>query len=103
LETQNKKNKVLIIAGDISAYYDTLQETLNYLKEKFENVFFTFGNNELRIKKKEKYKSSFEKLEKMLEICDELGIITEPKKINNIWIVPIFVFLKQLKKGLVLS
>ena len=93
VDTQtNIENKILIIAGDISAYLETLEETLKLIKKGFSQVFFTFGNNELRIKKKEKFKNSFEKLDKVLKICKELEIETEPKKINNTWIVPLFVF-----------
>lgn len=83
------KEKILIVAGDISAYLDTLEETLKLLKQGYKYVFFTFGNNELRVKKKENFKDSFEKLNHIITLCEKIGVETKAKRIHNTWVVPL--------------
>lgn len=83
------QEKILICAGDISAYMDTLEDTLKLLKQVYKHVFFTFGNNELRVKKNQKYFDSLVKLEHILGLCKKIGIETEAKQINDVWIVPL--------------
>jgi predicted phosphodiesterase len=95
IEQQTRaEDKILIISGDVSADLDILEDTFILLKKGYSRVFFTFGNNEMRLKPGEKYKSSLEKLETILKICEKCSIETEPANINGVWIVPLMAWYK---------
>jgi UDP-2,3-diacylglucosamine pyrophosphatase LpxH len=79
---------IIIIAGDISTKQSYLRETLKLFRNRFKNVFFVPGNNEMRLSKKEdsKITSSIEKFEKVLQICEELDVSTSPKSVHGVTI-----------------
>jgi len=83
---------VLIVAGDISTDIKVMKDTLVFLKTIFAHVFFVPGNNELRITRGDKsIKNSVEKFAQVIQVCKEIGIEVEPKKVyNQVWIVPLF-------------
>lgn len=63
---------------------------MSLLNSKFQQVFVVPGNHDLWCRKENDPSSSLEKLEVILKWCKDEGIHTEPKKINNVWIVPIY-------------
>eukprot|EP01127_Copromyxa_protea_P018271 TRINITY_DN5709_c0_g1_i2.p1 TRINITY_DN5709_c0_g1~~TRINITY_DN5709_c0_g1_i2.p1 ORF type:complete len:199 (-),score=44.70 TRINITY_DN5709_c0_g1_i2:9-605(-) len=81
---------VLIVAGDISGDCKVIEETLLLLLQVFPTIFYCPGNNELRMHKKEKGFDSIEKFEKVMKICEKIGVHVTAKKINGVWIVPLF-------------
>eukprot|EP01103_Thecamoeba_quadrilineata_P015297 TRINITY_DN4792_c0_g1_i1.p1 TRINITY_DN4792_c0_g1~~TRINITY_DN4792_c0_g1_i1.p1 ORF type:complete len:284 (+),score=30.51 TRINITY_DN4792_c0_g1_i1:12-863(+) len=88
---QTSKEDVLILAGDISQDLDVVEETLKFLKAIFVNIFYVPGNNELRLdKNNQTFSDSVEKFHHLTSLCQNLGIHTEPKVINEVLIVPLF-------------
>jgi len=86
----NKQTDILILAGDISTKLSIVKKTFQLIHRYFDHVFFVPGNNELRIGKSETFQDSFQKFHEILKICKEMNIYTTPKKINGVWIVPLF-------------
>lgn len=78
---------LLIVAGDIADKLDVMEKTLRHLKRFFRYVSYTPGNHELWVRGEEK--DSAEKLQKILSLCREIGVQTEPAKYNGVWIVPL--------------
>src|SRR5215203_1761144 len=66
----------LIVAGDISDRLEVIRETLSLLRSKFRHVLFTPGNHELWVRGEEF--SSLEKLQRVINLCDELDVTTTP-------------------------
>lgn len=57
----------------------------------FPTIFYVPGNNELRRYKESK--TSFDSLKKfgeILKLCERVGVNVKPKKVNGVWIVPLF-------------
>jgi hypothetical protein len=82
------KNDLLIVAGDIADRIDVIGKTLMLLRDRFQNVFYLPGNHELWVRS-EKY-HSIDKFKIILSLCHALNIETQPKKIDGIWIVPLY-------------
>lgn len=82
------RDDALIVAGDISDRLETMRETLLLLRAKFRTLFFTPGNHELWVRGVDY--DSIGKLNRVLELCDELDVITEPARLDDVWIVPLF-------------
>lgn len=82
------RNDALIVAGDISDRLEVIRETLQLLRAKFQHVLFTPGNHELWVRNGNI--NSLEKLQRVLELCDELDVTTRPLRLNDLWIVPLF-------------
>ncbi|ELR17623.1 Ser/Thr phosphatase, putative [Acanthamoeba castellanii str. Neff] len=110
---------VLIVAGDVSTELSLLRRTLGFLAEVFHgghdeganedeeeeeeerstkkrmsNVFFCPGNNELRLARSDKKQNgtcdSLAKLADVLRVCEEVGVHTQPAKVNGqVWVVPL--------------
>ncbi|KAG6555954.1 hypothetical protein Mapa_001894 [Marchantia paleacea] len=84
------KQHTLILAGDVTDNLETFEITMKLLKEKFNNVFFVPGNHDLWCRREEDNVSdSLTKLEKLIETCRSVGILTNPSNIDGVWIVPI--------------
>ncbi len=84
----------LLIAGDVTDRLDVLTLCLNALKQRFADVFFVPGNHDLWLHKND-FNCSIKKFHHIMALCQRLGILTEPKKIqldsgNSAWIVPLF-------------
>ena len=78
----------LIVAGDIADRLDIIKNTLSLLSNKFQHVFYIPGNHELWVRHDDC--DSVEKLHRVLELCDELGVQTRPASVYGLWIVPLF-------------
>jgi predicted phosphodiesterase len=78
----------LIVAGDISDRVEIVRETLLLLRSKFRQVLFTPGNHELWVRGEAI--NSIEKLQRILTLCDELGVATAPLRLEDLWVVPLF-------------
>jgi len=82
------RGDALIVAGDISDRLEVIRETLQLLRARFRHVFFTPGNHELWVRGADI--NSLEKFQRVIELCDELDIVTRPLRLSDLWIVPLF-------------
>jgi hypothetical protein len=82
------RDDALIVAGDVSDRVEIIRETLLLLRSKFRKLLFTPGNHELWVRGAKI--NSVEKLQLILDLCDELDIATTPLKLENLWVVPHF-------------
>jgi len=82
------RNDALIVAGDISDRLEVIRGTLQLLRAKFRHVLFTPGNHELWVRGSDT--DSLDKLQRVLDLCDELDVITRPVRLEDLWIVPLF-------------
>src|SRR5689334_22122799 len=82
------RDDALIVAGDISDRLEIIRETLQLLRSKFRHLLFTPGNHELWVRSAEY--DSIEKLQRVLELCAELGVSTSPVRFADFWVVPLF-------------
>lgn len=78
----------LIVAGDISDRFEVIRETLLLLRRKFRHLLFTPGNHELWVRGA--HYDSVEKFKRVLSLCDELGVVTAPLRLEKLWVVPLF-------------
>ena len=82
------RDDTLIVAGDISDRVEIIRETLLLLRSKFRHVLFTPGNHELWVRRTEF--DSIEKFYQVLQLCDDIGVVTKPLHLDGFWIVPLF-------------
>lgn len=78
----------LIVAGDIADQLRVIKDTLALLKTKFKHVCYTPGNHELWVRNENT--DSLQKFHAVLALCDGLGVLTRPAKLDGRWIVPLF-------------
>ncbi|HEX2091352.1 MAG TPA: metallophosphoesterase [Longimicrobiaceae bacterium] len=78
----------LIVAGDIADGMDRLEATLALLRARFREVFFVPGNHELWVRGDTG--DSVDKFNRILRLCDSLGVRTRPARLEGVWIVPLF-------------
>jgi len=88
ISDESHQNDVLIVAGDIAHRLDQITATLSLLKSKFSEVFYLPGNHELWVRGESG--DSIQKLNVILESCDQLGVHTAPMRVGPLWIVPLF-------------
>ena len=81
-------NDALIVAGDISDRPEIIRDTLQLLRSKFRYLLFTPGNHELWVRGVEY--DSIEKLQRVLQLCANLNVITSPVRFDDFWVVPLF-------------
>jgi len=87
----------LVLAGDVAANLEVLEETLRLLASRFKKVFYCPGNHEVWAARSTQPTSSegspsFTKLEKVRGICEKLGVSMEPELVGGeagVWIVPL--------------
>lgn len=95
VQRDEHKEDVLIVAGDVSERLPTFVSTMRDFKTCFGHVFFVPGNHDLWVEKDTEGRSveggnSLDKLKELEKICDEIGVCTKPKLINDaVWIVPL--------------
>jgi predicted phosphodiesterase len=77
----------LIVAGDIADAPDRVEATLSFLRTRFREVFFVPGNHELWVRAGTG--DSADKFERLLRLCDALGVRTRPTRLDGVWIVPL--------------
>jgi len=80
---------VLILAGDVSNNLKILRATLEVACARFGRVFFCPGNHDLWLHKEDGCSDSVQKLHKILELCEEVGVRTQPEEVDGILIVPL--------------
>ncbi|HEU4834979.1 MAG TPA: metallophosphoesterase [Pyrinomonadaceae bacterium] len=78
----------LIVAGDVSDRIDIIRETLLLLRSKFRYLLFTPGNHELWVRNSDL--TSIDKLQQVLQLCEEIDVATTPQRFDDLWIVPLF-------------
>lgn len=81
------KDDALLVAGDISDQLEVLGETLTLLERRFSKIFFVPGNHELWVRSGGH--DSVDKLHMLSELCDRLGIHTQPARAGDLWVVPL--------------
>jgi len=93
LSGEDYRHDVLLLAGDVCHGIDKLEKALAHLQQKFAEVFFLNGNHELWLLDSD-CSDSLQKFHRVLDICRDVGIRTQPAKIDDggagIWIVPLF-------------
>ena len=82
------RDDTLIVAGDVSDRLEIIRETLLLLRSKFRHVLFTPGNHELWVRNTKI--TSIDKLQEVLNLCEELNVATTPQRFDDLWIVPLF-------------
>ena len=82
------RDDTLIVAGDVSDRLEIIRATLLLLRSKFRHVLFTPGNHELWVRNSEL--NSIDKLQQVLQLCEELNVVTKPVRFDDLWIVPLF-------------
>lgn len=93
LSSEDFQLDALIVAGDVSDCLATLEITLSILVRKFHSVFFTPGNHDLWLSAGDK--DSLAKLRRIIKLCDDLGVVTEARKIGapgqpgGLWVAPL--------------
>jgi predicted phosphodiesterase len=98
LSKTDYQGDALILAGDVSDKINLLKETFVSLLTRFKYLFFVPGNHEAWIRQNE-FANSIEKLNYVSQLANLLGIITVPKQIENVWIIPILSWYVQPKEG----
>lgn len=92
----------LILAGDVSDRLEILCDTFTYLRSIFAHVCYVPGNHELWVRKRECV-NSIAKFWQICELCETLGIHTQPLKItaggHGVWIVPLFSWYMKPEEG----
>ena len=78
----------LIVAGDIAHQLDTVATTLAGLRARFGRVFYVPGNHELWVGNSQE--TSVERFERILALCRQLQVDTQPARAGKYWIVPLF-------------
>jgi predicted phosphodiesterase len=82
------RDDALIVAGDVSDRLEIIRETLLLLKARFRHVLFTPGNHELWVRNTKI--NSIDKLQQVLQLCEEINVVTKPVRFDDLWIVPLF-------------
>lgn len=80
-----------MVAGDITHDLKKLRDFFVEMKARFAYIFYVPGNHEMWIRPSDTAKDSLQKFKQILALCDELGILTKPKKVH----LSCFSFLKE--------
>lgn len=81
---------VLLCAGDVSASISRLRETLELLAKRFDLVAFTPGNHDGWVTASERGKTTFDKLEQVRQVCQDLGVRLGPLQVGGVLVVPLY-------------
>ncbi|MFL0810041.1 MAG: metallophosphoesterase [Agarilytica sp.] len=79
----------LILPGDISDATDKVSFCFDQLKRRFQHVVFVPGNHDVWVKASDPF-DSLDKFESLLALAEEYEVLTEPVRINDTMIAPIF-------------
>src|SRR5690242_1627808 len=88
ISADDYKQDALIVAGDIADQLAVISNTLGLLRSRFARVFYVPGNHELWVRTDNCH--SVEKFNRILALCEDLGIETRPARVGTTWIVPLF-------------
>jgi predicted phosphodiesterase len=83
------RNDVLLIAGDVSHQLDRLKAVFDTLNQKFAHLYFVPGNHDLWVRN-EAALNSIDKFHQVMELCDACEVLTKPRMMGLVWIVPLF-------------
>mmetsp|Transcript_31368 Transcript_31368/g.51904 ORF Transcript_31368/g.51904 Transcript_31368/m.51904 type:complete len:421 (-) Transcript_31368:159-1421(-) len=86
-DTGRFRKDVLILAGDVADNDDIMKTGLTLCAKAFRKVFFCAGNHDLWLSSTDS--NSFEKMQRLLDLCERLGVETCPAFANGAIIVPI--------------
>jgi hypothetical protein len=102
LSDQDYRQDVLLLAGDACHEMSKLQGVLESLRRKFAELFFLNGNHELWLLESD-CSDSLQKFRRILQLCGDCGVRTEPAKIDDgrdgVWIVPLFSWYDKPEAG----
>lgn len=88
--TQHQKEyDVLLVAGDVCNGIKKLEESLTKFVDKFRYVFYCPGNHELW-SARDPNTTSNELFYDIIDLCDGLGVFTQPACVDGVWIVPLY-------------
>jgi predicted phosphodiesterase len=86
-----KEGDLLIVAGDVSHKDDRLRDTFQTLQSTGCRIIYCSGNHEAWVGDEDA--SSYEKLQRVEDLCRELGVLVDPTLVTNcdepLWIVPL--------------
>ncbi len=92
LDAHRYQQDAVIIAGDVTHDVKLLKRCFISLTRTFKHIFFTPGNHDLWLYKKD-FPCSVTKLNHLLHMCHEIGVHTSPKLLTDeaepVWIVPL--------------
>ncbi|CAI9111656.1 OLC1v1011939C1 [Oldenlandia corymbosa var. corymbosa] len=93
LSKKRKKpnNDVLLVAGDVAETCQTFELTMYLLKHCFHRVLFVPGNHDLWCRRENSNAcDSLEKLDKLFDTCQRIGVETKPVVVDDLGIIPLF-------------
>jgi len=88
LSSLDYQGDALLVAGDIADDMRVISWTLKELRSRFSQVFYVPGNHELWVRNGDC--DSIEKFRRVLGLCEELGVQTQPGRAGRYWVVPLF-------------
>ena len=89
LSNVDYQDDILLVAGDLTDDLALLEQCLVQLTKKFRQVFFVPGNHELWVRK-DTLPCSFAKFDRVLALCGQCGVATQPINYGELSIVPLF-------------
>jgi len=88
LSTSEFAEDLLLVAGDIAHRLELVAEVLEGLRSRFARVFYVPGNHDLWVRGEED--DSVAKFHRLQARCGDLGVETEPARIADLQVVPLF-------------
>jgi predicted phosphodiesterase len=89
LSTNDYKKDILILAGDITDRFSSIEKTFRSLIKIFSEILYIPGNHDLWVLR-DTIKNSFEKLKFFKKLSLETGIRMEPYQTNELFIIPLY-------------
>ena len=89
LDCHEYQEDVLLLAGDVSEDMKLLERVLRGCLERFAKVMFVPGNHDLWVRRCT-YDCSLAKFGRILELCGELDVATEPFEYEGVEFLPLF-------------
>ncbi|KAL3945064.1 MAG: hypothetical protein SGBAC_000855 [Bacillariaceae sp.] len=92
-----QQTDLVVVAGDISHDIDRIEQALGYLQRQGSSILFVPGNHEAWLHSSElETGDSCEKLERINEMCQDMGVHTNPvlvgnteERPNGLWVAPL--------------
>jgi predicted phosphodiesterase len=88
LSTEDYRDDVLVLAGDVSDSLETLEETLRVLTRRFDTVAYVPGNHDLWVRRGSA-RTSMDKFDAVHAIAADCGVATAPVHRETLSIVPL--------------
>ena len=89
LSTNDYKNDILVLAGDITDHIYSIEKIFRNLKKIFSEILYVPGNHDLWVQRGETG-DSFEKLKRLGKMSLETGIRMKPYHTNGLSIIPLY-------------